>query len=264
MKEFHLYWFSGSGNSLVICKAIKEELIEQGFIVKMESMDNRDPKTIDITVTNGFIVPVYEQGLSPLVWSFLKGLPNSGNSPAFFVDTMMAYSGGVKGPVKKILKRKGYHPLGAIEIVMPNNYYKRKDNIEKDQLKVEKGILKAKNFTKKLIENKTKFRDIPIYSTLMGMPSNSKFVSKLMNKFVKVLIDEELCNKCGICTSICPSGHITLDEITKYPITVNSISCIQCLRCMSFCHSESIKVGNKKNITYRAVPIKEMLNEINK
>jgi ferredoxin len=96
----------------------------------------------------------------------------------------------------------------------------------------------------------------------MGMPSKSKLVSKLMNKLVTVKINEELCDKCGICTMICPTGHIIVDEETNYPKTVNSVACIQCLRCMSFCHSEAIKVGNIKNLTYRAVPIKEMLKEL--
>ena len=262
MNEYHLYWFSGSGNSLLICKAIKEELEEKGFNVGMTSMDKCNPSDINPNIINGFVVPVYEQGLSPLVWDFLNGLPKSNNSNAFFVDTMMAYSGGVKGPVKKILKKRGYTPLGAIEIIMPNNYYKRRNNIEKDQRKIEKGIIKAKKFTNNLINNKSKFRDIPIYSTLMGMPSKSKLVSKLMNKLVTVKINEELCDKCGICTMICPTGHIIVDEETNYPKTVNSVACIQCLRCMSFCHSEAIKVGNIKNLTYRAVPIKEMLKEL--
>jgi len=262
MNEYHLYWFSGSGNSLLICKTIKEELIEKGFTVEMKPMDKNDPATIDTSMINGFVVPVYEQGLCPLVWNFLKGLPTSNKSPVFFVDTLMAYSGGVKGPVKKILKKKGYKPLGAIEIIMPNNYYKRADKKEKDQKKVEKGIIKAKKFTNNLINNKTKFRDIPVYSTLMGMPSNSKLVSRLMNKLVRVKLNEDLCDKCGICTMICPTGHIIVDQITKYPKTINSTPCIQCLRCMSFCHSEAIKVGNMKNLTYRAVSIKEMIKEL--
>ncbi len=262
MNEYHLYWFSGSGNSLLICKAIKKELEDKKMIVKMTGMDKCDPLKINTNVTNGFIVPVYEQGLNPLVWNFLNSLPKSNNSPVFFVDTLMAYSGGVKGPVKRILKKKGYNPLGAIEIVMPNNYKKSKNNIKKDQLKIEKGIIKAKKFVNDLINNNIKFRDIPIYSTLMGIPSNSKIVNKLMNKLVPVIINEELCDQCGICTMICPTGHIIVNSETNYPKIVESNSCIQCLRCMSFCHKEAIKVGSVKNITYRAISINEMVKEL--
>lgn len=262
MEKYHLYWFSGSGNSLIICKTIKAELEEKGNNVLMTSMDKCHPEDVDTNITNGFIVPVYEQGLNPLVWDFLNALPQSNNSNVFFVDTLMAYSGGVKGPVKKILKKKGYYPQGVIEIVMPNNYYKRKNNVSKDQRKIEKGIVKAKKFTNDLINSKTKFRDIPIYSSLMGMPSKSKLVSKLMNQLVKVSLNEELCDKCGVCTMICPTGHIIVDEVTKYPKTIESSPCIQCLRCMSFCHTEAIKVGNRKNLSYRGVSIKDMLKEL--
>ena len=124
MSEVHLYWFSGSGNSLLICLTIQEELERNNIKVKMFSMENYDPSAVNTDVVNGFVVPVFEQGLNLLVWDFLKGLPKSNKSSAFFVDTLLAYSGGVKGPVKKILKRKGYNPIGAIEIAMPNNYYK--------------------------------------------------------------------------------------------------------------------------------------------
>ncbi len=212
MNEYHLYWFSGSGNSLLICKAIKEELVSKEKEVSMFTMDKFDPSQVSTEVVNGFVVSVYEQGLNPLVWDFLYGLPKSNNTPVFFVDTLMAYSGGVKGPVKKIFKKKGYKPLGAIEIIMPNNYFKRKDNKEKDKLKIERGILKARKFTTNLLLGKTKFRDIPIYSYLMSLPSKSKLVSKLMNRYVTVSINEELCDKCGICTMICPTGHLIVNE----------------------------------------------------
>ncbi len=262
MDEYHLYWFSGSGNSLLICQTIKAELEKNNGIVKMKGMDKCDPSKLSTNVINGFVVPVYEQGLNPLVWDFLNALPPSANSDVFFVDTLMAYSGGVKGPVKKIFLKKGYHPIGAIEIVMPHNFYKRKENKEKDQIKIEKGLIKAKQFVNDLLNGKTHFSDIPFYSTLMAAPSKSKLVSWLMNQFVPVKINEDLCNKCGICTTICPTNHLVVDPKTSYPKTVNSVACIQCLRCMSFCHSEAIKVGSVKNITYRAVPIKTILKEL--
>ncbi len=262
MDKYCLYWFSGSGNSLLICEAIKQELIAANKTVTMFPMDKVKASDVDPSVINGFVVPVYEQGLNPLVWDFLNNLPLGKKQGVFFVDTLMMYSGGVKGPVKKIFKKKNYLPLGAIEIVMPHNFFKRKENKEEDQRKREKGILTAKKFVKDLLNNDTKFRDIPLYSTLMAAPSKSKFVSKIMNKLVPVIINEDLCNQCGICTTICPTGHIIKDEKTNYPITVDSVACIQCLRCMAFCHSEAIKVGSTKNLTYRGVSIKEMLKAL--
>jgi len=262
MDKYHLYWFSGSGNSLLVCQTIKAELEAANKTVMMFPMDKVKASDVDPFVINGFVVSVYEQGLNPLVWNFLNNLPEGKKQGVFFVDTLMMYSGGVKGPVKRIFKKKNYLPLGAVEIVMPNNYYKRKLNFEKDQLKREKGIIKAKQFVRDLLNNETKFRDIPLYSTLMAAPSKSNFVSKIMNKFVPVIINEELCNQCGICTAICPTGHIIKDEETNYPKTVDSVACIQCLRCMAFCHSEAIKVGSIKNLRYHGVSIKEMVEAL--
>ena len=38
------------------------------------------------------------------------------------VDTLGGFSGGIVGPLRRLLTRKGYAPLGAREIRMPMNF----------------------------------------------------------------------------------------------------------------------------------------------
>jgi hypothetical protein len=48
--------------------------------------------------------PVAAQGTYPFVWDFIKSLPQANSTPIFMVDTLAMYSGGIVGPVKKLLK----------------------------------------------------------------------------------------------------------------------------------------------------------------
>ena len=55
----------------------------------------------------GLVIPVADQGTFPLVWDFINHMPETDNhTGVFLVDTMGYYSGGIIGPVGKILKKK--------------------------------------------------------------------------------------------------------------------------------------------------------------
>ncbi|MGM0656022.1 MAG: DUF362 domain-containing protein, partial [Thermodesulfobacteriota bacterium] len=53
--------------------------------------------------------------------------------------------------------------------------------------------------------------------------------------FNRLVIDESLCDDCGICRSVCPLGISLPDDIEKIE------TCIQCLYCYSVCPRKAIK-----------------------
>jgi nitroreductase/NAD-dependent dihydropyrimidine dehydrogenase PreA subunit len=50
-------------------------------------------------------------------------------------------------------------------------------------------------------------------------------------------VNEQLCNKDGICAKLCPAGIIKINEASKYPYVEpqDKESCIACGQCVSFC-----------------------------
>ncbi|WP_242993494.1 hypothetical protein [Lachnotalea glycerini] len=68
-------------------------------------------------------------------------------TPVFMVDTMMAFSGAIVGPLKKVLTEKGYNCIGACEIVMPNNWLPKQINEEENEKKINNGLRKAREYT---------------------------------------------------------------------------------------------------------------------
>ncbi len=70
--------------------------------------------------------------------------------------------------------------------------------------------------------------------TLLG------FVSRI--SLFKVRIDEEKCNKCGLCASNCKSSCI---DVKSY--NVDSSRCVDCLNCIDKCAKGAISYSTKRN-----------------
>jgi NAD-dependent dihydropyrimidine dehydrogenase PreA subunit/flavodoxin len=261
-RPYHIYWFSGSGNSLLIAIEIKEYLCSNGFTAELFPMERTDPATVDTAAFVGFVVPVAGQGTYPLVWDFLKGLPETKGTPCFWVDTQGLYSGGVLGPAKKIVKRKGYIPVAAIEIKMPNIFMKSSRSPEKEKKLVEKGKARAREFCDGLVAGRgKKWWDIPVYSTFMSLFYRSWRVLSIYRKMFPMAIDPDKCKHCGTCIRLCPVGNLKMNGKSVPEI---GDSCLLCLRCFEFCPAGAITIGSKRTVTYRAVSLNVLLSCLEK
>ena len=128
-----IYYFSGTGNTLLVARRIAETLGRHDVTVDLHRIEasKASETTGDGLLGLGF--PVAVQGTYPCVWEFLDQLPEGNGRHAFMFDTLMAFSGGIVGPVKKLLLAKGYDPVGAAEIRMPNNIFPKKVDEEKNE-----------------------------------------------------------------------------------------------------------------------------------
>lgn len=256
-KEIVIYWFSGTGNTLLIAEALGESLESGGFTVKFKAMESSDPSEADPGKTHGLAFPVAEQGTYPLVWGFIRNLPSPSargitDADIFMIDTMAAYSGGVKGPIKKILKQKGFRTIGAKEIVMPSNLMLKKKTPEKNKLKIEKGKISAEQFGRDLISGKAVWRDIPLYSDFMSSISRTNHSWNFIRKHFPLKVDDSLCTRCRLCETNCPTQSWSFDAEQNRMIWTED-ACIHCLRCFSYCPVQAITYTKKKNVQNRGV-----------
>lgn len=58
----------------------------------------------------------------------------------------------------------------------------------------------------------------------------------------EILIDEEICVDCGLCTGVCPTEALTLDSETFY-LTFTRSRCIVCEQCISACPVQAISTN---------------------
>ncbi len=253
MDKIDIYWFSGTGNTLLLALELEKKLSEKGRTVRLLAIEKSKPENIDPDAMLGIVVAVAEQGTYRNVWNFLENLPEVNGTKSFLLDSLGYYSGGILGPVKKILKRKGFKTIAAKEIIMPNNFYKKRSKPEKELIKREKGMKKVAIFADRLISGKGYWFDIPVYSTLISLFSRSDTIDKFYQRLLPVVFHDDKCTRCNICVKICPSNHINrtgenAPENTNY-------KCLHCLRCFGYCPVKAITIGNKNNVPYHAVPL---------
>ena len=230
------YYFSGTGNTYLTVKKMQQVFEQQGIEVNLRRIEKTPPPlTIAPQHAVGLAFPVAEQGTYPFIWDFIRALPRSAGTPVFMVDTMMAFSGGIVGPVRKILKQKGYMPVGAKEITMPNNLFPVKINKEKNRTKLEKGLTKAEKYAVSLLEGRSSWGRIPLLSDLMSLFSQKEWTWKFLRKGYILKIDHDLCTRCGQCAKLCPVENIIMEG---YPVYQER--CFFCMRCVAFCPSKAI------------------------
>jgi len=263
-KIISFYIFSGTGNTLLIVKNIIKILKKNGFSkIEIHRIEKIRPENIKLNNRIiGLAFPVAFQGTYPIIWNFVKSLPEGKNTPIFMVDTLDTFSGGVVGPIKKILKKKGYIPIGAKEIKMPNNILIKKLNNDKISEKIKKGLKKSEKYALNLINGKSKWKRVILISSLISLISKAKVTYKLFRKYYKFEIINDKCIKCGICIRLCPVQNITGEfrnnKLISYPIYKTPSECISCQRCFSFCPERAIIYKGKNFIPYHAVKLNEL------
>lgn len=253
------YYFSGTGNTLLVVKKMQKTFEKQGINVNMHKIEESDPESLNLDHTIGIAFPVAVFSTYPFVWDFIRKLPQSEGTEIFMVDTLGGFSGGIVGPLREIVKKKGYTPIGALEIQMPPNIFYIQDK-ETCQKKVEKGIESAEKYAIDILNGKSEWGRISILSDAMNLFSIGSLKLTGIDLHQKLFIfepREDKCNKCRICVKLCPVDNIKMAE-DKYP--KHGLNCEYCLRCVSFCPRQAMPVKfNYKGKIYRAVKAKEFL-----
>jgi NAD-dependent dihydropyrimidine dehydrogenase PreA subunit len=259
LKTVDFYYFSGTGNTLLVVKKMRDTFEENGINVNLSKIEESNPDEINLKHTIGIAFPVAVLSTYPFVWDFLKSLPNANGTEIFMLDTLAGISGGIVGPLREIVKRKGYTPIGAKEIKMPPNIFFIQEE-ETNKIKVEEGLIRAEEYANDIINGKAEWGRVPVLSDAINLFSRGALKLTGVNlhqKFFLFDLDKEKCNKCGICVNLCPTKNIWING-GKYP--VHGLNCHYCLRCTSFCPKHAIPCKfNYKKKTYNAVKAKEFL-----
>ena len=123
------YYFSGTGNTLLVVKKMKDIFTENGVPVNLHKIEKSKPEDVNLNHTLGLGFPIAELSTYNFVWKFIRALPETDqDTEIFMVDTLAGFSGGIVGPVHEIVRKKGYNPIGVEEIVMPPNIFYIQDN----------------------------------------------------------------------------------------------------------------------------------------
>jgi NAD-dependent dihydropyrimidine dehydrogenase PreA subunit len=257
MHDVDLYWFSGTGNTLLAARAMRDKFMAAGIKVNLVRIEDTDPGDIDPRHTIGLAVPVACQSTYPLVWDFVRKLPKTNGTKIFLIDTLAKVSGGIVAPMGKNLAAKGYKPIGAKEIIMPTNFLCKNVDEVKNQACVEIGLEAARQFAHDLTANRSVWKQSSFIQWVIYCTSVGKMTWWFMRKLMKMHADPDTCTKCGLCEKLCPVGNISVKDAP--PLFANK--CQACQRCFAFCPTNAIQIGKKNLAQYQAVAIDDILGE---
>jgi ferredoxin len=234
----HIYYFSGTGNSLNVARLLAEELgdCEIRFIPEVIGKE-LDPSFDRI----GFVFPVYGWGLPLIVRDFLKKVRT--DKYTFAVANYGGRPAGTLAQAERILKDNGTELKCSMGLRMPDNCIiisgaqpaEKRDEILRNARARVREIAAVIKDGRQCVE-----RGSSIENWLLSGVMYGKAEGKFRTNDSAFKVDDR-CKSCGSCVKICPVNNITLSD--GRPQWHHK--CEQCLACLHWCPGEAIQIGNK-------------------
>jgi len=234
-----LFYFTGTGNSLFVARAIENEIGNTDMISIPQALLDREFLYEFDEV--GFVFPTYYGGLPVMVERFIEKIELPRVRYIFAVTTKgssMSYN-TIKN-LDRILDDLGYLLNYGKALQLPNNYI-RKKNWRKSN-KSRKSILSRDVELKKIVMDiKTLEDNSTKKSTLQGRIAEVfyKGWQRGLRHTDRSFTSAGVCMDCHICEVVCPSNNIRVeDEVPKW-----HGKCQDCMACIQVCPSKNIQIG---------------------
>ena len=236
-----LYYFSGTGNSLALARALAERLGDTEIIPMAKAVAN-GTVTPDADAV-GLVFPVYMWGLPLMVERFANTLSLKGVQYCFAVANYGGFPAATLPQLKKTLAARGITLAAGFGVKMPGNYTpmygalpveKQKKFFETAASRVA-AIASAVNNRVHGIE-----KNFPLVNLLFSGIFYRLGAPRIpgMDKDFRV---DDTCTSCGQCAQVCPAQNIVMAG--GRPVWQHH--CEQCMACLQWCPAQAIQAGTK-------------------
>jgi len=239
MQDIDLYYFSGTGNTLLAAQAFAEEISKRKTRVNLIRMEKADPSAVNAGHIIGLAFPVAMFTTYPLVWKFIHGLPKVNGTSVFMLTTMGGSSFGLVGKLRTVLEAKGFRAVGAHQAVMPPNIFTVLSEEKNKEIR-NKGLISVRAFALSLADGAVSWPRVPVLSGaayLFYAAIINTLKIKALQKLFIMKADPDKCIKCGRCAKLCPVRNIKMTPAGPS----FGLECQYCMRCVSYCPVKAIK-----------------------
>jgi ferredoxin len=234
-----IYYYTGTGNSLWAARKLAAELKD----ARVASMRRSKPEAADAEAI-GLAFPVHVWGLPSRVIDFVNKLPVGKSKYYFALGVNAGQVAGTLNQLKKLMAARGLTLNAGYDLVMPTNYIPWGGAIpEAEQEAKFAAVAKKIKDIAGTIEGGQPgpVEKGPLWQRMFLSGVAYKFTFNKLAKADKDFWSDDKCNACAICTSVCPSSNIIIDN--NKPVWQGR--CEQCLACIQWCPLEAIQFGKK-------------------
>lgn len=256
MKETRteIYYFSGTGNSLFVAKAIQNR-IPNSVIIPIVSLLNNDVIKTDGKII-GIVFPVHALSIPIAVKHFMMKLEMQSAEYIFAVATRYGTSFRGFEILEKLLKRKDKKLNSKFIINMCHNEAPRSEKNyvvpSKDQIsQIEAEVISKVNQLSEIILNKGDYSKKD--TEVIVKSSSNPIIGEMMERFIVFLLDnseriggvnyfyqDSNCNGCGVCEKVCLSEKIKIVE--NRPVWQKDVLCYMCFACLNYCPKGAVQI----------------------
>ena len=244
-----IYYFTGTGNSLVVASGLSERL--GGDLIPVASCVGHDAIRSRADVI-GIVFPVYYGDAPPIVQIFARNLVST---QGVFVFTVSTYGGGIgdsANTVRRILEAHGGELSAAFGVHMHQNAFRKP--WERRQGIYERSRRKVETIAERVRQKRSgmPFSDAMRYGALAPihwmirimyrrrLRSSGSSLGPEAEAMIRLsdpgFQSDESCTGCGVCVQVCPVDNIRMIE--GRPVWLGN--CENCLACYNWCPAEAI------------------------
>lgn len=269
MSKVEIYYFSGTGNSLVVARDLTRKT--NGKLIPVISVIGQERINTEADII-GIVFPIYDHKPPQIIENFIGKLTDIGSKYIFAVCTYGVVPLKAMKKVDADIKACGGKLSAGFIVQMPHNALgyssiaadKQKKMFENWSKKLEviteyvhtqkEGCVETTNVLVHYILSGLIFKVLPSLTSLLW--------HAMWNGWESLgFISNEKCNGCGTCARICPVNNVAMVE--NKPSW--SDHCAMCFACLQWCPKESIQAGsvtvNMKRYHHPDVKLSEMLRE---
>ena len=241
-----IYYFTGTGNTLVIARELAQELSREPGdteLVPIPSVILRDSIVADADAV-GIAFPVYFLDMPGIVKEFVQKLRFSGKPYIFGIACCGERPGGALFNLKLLLEGKGIRLAAGFVFVMPENFIGPIDlmgDADHRQDKYAAARSRIPKVVEAILERKLSMPEGTDSTLLRIGGSITRTLASSVYNTPRRLHATEKCNRCQTCERICPTKNITVASDAVHWRTI----CTQCYACIHWCPKEAIEIGGR-------------------
>lgn len=240
MMKIGIFYFSGTGNTKLIAKIVKQELKIHNHIVVMHKIEELlrekipfDTKHYDMV---GIGYPVHALNAPKLIYHFIQTLANDAGKRVFLFKTAgdPLWKGGPTSLLRKHLKKKEFDVFFEFLEIMPANVVVSYDEKLVKQL-YQLAEIDTRNQVQIFLAGQRSLQKLGFFKTIFSLLFSTmesqgvKFVGKCFRV-------SSACTNCGSCILACPMQNI----IRKNDRIKFKFKCSLCMRCIYSCPANAI------------------------